>query len=114
MRVPGGFRASRYHKRDWGCVALLLASCVLHAQTPTDAGTVRIRNTVRLVEVDVIAKDKHGNPVKDLEAKDFTLLDNGKVQKITRVTVEQGTPDNRGDSARSCQYKRAESRGHIF
>jgi len=39
------------------------------------------------VEVDVIAKDKHGDPVRGLEAKDFTLLDDGHEQKITRLSV---------------------------
>ena len=57
---------------------------------------MRIRNTVRLVEVDVIAEDKHGNPVKDLDAKDFTLLDNGKVQKITACDGGAGNTGQRG------------------
>jgi VWFA-related protein len=42
----------------------------------------------------VIAKDKHGNPVSGLEAKDFTLMDDGAPQKISRVTVEHGKEEN--------------------
>ena len=42
-----------------------------------------------MVEVDVIAKDKHGNAVTDLEAKDFKLFDNGHPQQVTHVSVER-------------------------
>lgn len=42
-----------------------------------------------MVEVDVIAKDKHGNAVTDLEAKDFQLFDNGRRQQVTHVSVER-------------------------
>jgi VWFA-related protein len=47
---------------------------------------------VRLVQVDVIAKDKHGNPISDLEAKDFTLMDDGKPQKISHLSIEHDEP----------------------
>src|SRR5690349_1536625 len=40
--------------------ALLLVSFI-RAQTPADSPTVTIKSSVRLVQVDVIAKDKHGN-----------------------------------------------------
>jgi VWFA-related protein len=53
-----------------------------------------------MVEVDVVAKDKHGHPVADLEPKDFTLLDDGQPQKITRISVERGTSEaNVGQAA---------------
>ena len=58
------------------------------AQTAGDFPTVTIRSSVHLVEVDVIATDRHGNPVPGLEAKDFTLLDDGKPQKISRLSVQ--------------------------
>jgi len=37
----------------------------------------------------VIAKDKHGNAVTDLEPKDFKLFDNGRPQPVTHVSVER-------------------------
>ncbi len=40
------------------------------------------------MQVDVIAKDKHGNPVAGLEANDFILLDDGKPQKVSHLSVE--------------------------
>ena len=45
------------------------------------------------MEVDVIARDKHGKPVSGLGAKDFTLFDDGEEQKIARVSVERETPE---------------------
>jgi len=61
----------------------------MHAQTPADSPTVTIKSSVRLVQVDVIAKDKHGNPVPGLEAKDFILLDDGKLQRINHLSIER-------------------------
>jgi VWFA-related protein len=72
--------------------SMLAASCGLRAQTPVEP-TVRIRKTVRLVEVDVIAKEKRGKPVSGLTAKDFVILDNGQPQKISRFSVEQESSD---------------------
>lgn len=71
----------------WLGAVLLVAS--VRAQTPADSPTVTIKSSVRLVQVDVIAKDKHGNPVPGLEAKDFTLLDDGKPQKISHLSIER-------------------------
>ena len=41
-----------------------------------------------MVQVDVIAKDRDGNPVKDLKQSDFTLYDNGKKQDIAWFALE--------------------------
>ncbi len=70
--------------------ALLLGAWPLMAQAPAEPPIVRFRNSVRLVEVDVVAKDRHGKPISDLEAKDFSLFDNGRPQKITHLSVERG------------------------
>lgn len=45
-----------------------------------------IRVNTRLVELDVVVRDKHG-PVANLTQDDFTVLDQGKPQKITSFTV---------------------------
>jgi VWFA-related protein len=42
-----------------------------------------VRTNTRLVIVDVVATDAKGQPVKDLEAKDFSAFENGKQQKIS-------------------------------
>jgi len=78
--------------------ALLLVSSI-RAQTPADSPTVTIKSSVRLVQVDVIAKDKHGNPIPGLEAKDFTLLDDGKPQKISHLSIERAESSTSGEKA---------------
>jgi VWFA-related protein len=57
-----------------------------------------IRTTTRLVQVNVIVKDKKGNPVGDLTKADFTLFDGGKPQEISTFSM-QATHLTRGMSA---------------
>src|SRR5580692_4383150 len=40
-------------------------------------------DTVQLVEVDALVKDKSGNPIPGLKAEDFAISEDGKPQKIT-------------------------------
>ncbi|MGZ4855830.1 MAG: VWA domain-containing protein, partial [Candidatus Angelobacter sp.] len=47
-----------------------------------------LRTNTRLVVVDVVATDSKGQPVPDLKASDFTLLEDGKPQKISGFTFE--------------------------
>ena len=39
--------------------------------------------TSRLVRVNVIVRDRHGEPVRDLKKEDFRVYDNGKFQQIS-------------------------------
>src|SRR6476660_5661680 len=47
-----------------------------------------LRTNTRLVVVDVVATDGKGQPVTDLKPADFTLLEDGKPQKISGFTFE--------------------------
>src|SRR5579864_3143045 len=47
-----------------------------------------LRTNTRLVVVDVVATDSKGQPVTDLKASDFTLLEDGKPQKISGFNFE--------------------------
>jgi VWFA-related protein len=47
---------------------------------------------VELVTVDVVVVDGQGRPVSDLAAADFTVLENGQPQTITRFEVVQVPP----------------------
>ena len=85
------------------CLSGLLLVSWLHAQTPADSPSVTIRSNVRLVQIDVIAKDKRGNPVSGMEAKDFVLLDDGVPQKISRVSVERGAGEDGSGEAIGAQ-----------
>ena len=48
--------------------------------------------TTRLVQINVIVNDKHGNPVPGLTKEDFLLLDNKKLQSIQLFSVENNRP----------------------
>jgi VWFA-related protein len=63
--------------------ALLVPLPVLHGQTALPRVDVQVE--VEVVEVDVIVTDRRGNPVPNLKAEDFTVLENGRKQWITNV-----------------------------
>src|SRR5437899_4972299 len=75
---------------------LVLGICagtmLVHAQvqqSSADSSTV-IRATTRLVQVDVVVTDSSGHPVKDrLSEKDFTILEDGKAQKVSFFSFQQ-------------------------
>lgn len=90
-------------------VAILVAACgaaiaapVLHAsrasaglaqqqspapQTPGDQPPVTFRVEVNYVEVDAFVTDAQGNPVTDLTANDFDVLEDGKPQKVSAFSL---------------------------
>jgi VWFA-related protein len=55
-------------------------------QLPPSPG--RIRVTTELVLVNVVARDKKGNLIRDLKKEDFTLLEDGKKQEISTFDFE--------------------------
>lgn len=57
----------------------------LHAQN--DMRPLSERVEVRVINVDVTVTDGHGNPVTDLKREDFTVLEDGKPQKISNFDV---------------------------
>lgn len=78
---------------------LVLFSIPHLAQTiqTQDESAARIKKTIRLVEVDVIAKDKKGRPVTGLTVSDFILKDNGHPETIavfSAHSVSQSAPQN--------------------
>ncbi len=68
-------------------VALATGAALLRAQqdapAPSDSGVRPFTSEVRNVQVPVVVLDRDGAIVNGLNALDFTLLDNGKPQKIT-------------------------------
>ena len=71
--------------------AMIVAVATAVPQVSPPAPTFQART--RLVQVDVIVRNKNG-PVMGLNQDDFTLLDNGKPQKISVFAVK-GTPSSR-------------------
>src|SRR5271154_1620498 len=49
-------------------------------------GTIRV--STDLVLVNVVARDKKGNPIRDLKKEDFTLYEDGKKQDISSFDFE--------------------------
>ena len=56
-------------------------------QAPAQAPS-RLRVTTELVLVNVVARDKKGNLVRDLKKEDFTLFEDGKRQTISTFDFE--------------------------
>src|SRR5258708_39706252 len=57
-------------------IAILLAASYGAAQAPV------FRTSTRLVQVNVVVHDSHGQPVSDLKKEDFTIDEQGKPQQI--------------------------------
>jgi VWFA-related protein len=58
-------------------------------QEPVYQSQSVLRATTRLVVLDVVALDEKGQPVKDLKADDFIVLEDGKPQKISDFSFHQ-------------------------
>jgi len=57
-------------------------------ETAVSPSNMVLRTTTRLVVVDVVTVDSKGEPVPDLKADDFTILEDGKPQKISGFSFE--------------------------
>lgn len=66
----------------------LLAVALFAQTTPTDFPQTTIRAATHMVVVDVIVSDKSGNPVPGLLSSDFSISEDGKVQKIAAFRFE--------------------------
>src|SRR5258706_9137614 len=80
--------------------SLLLATLCLGAQqqppAQVPAGMPKFSTTAQLVVEIVTAKDKNGNPILGLTAKDFVVTENGKPQTVSFCEfqkVEDAAPD---------------------
>ncbi|MGB7583619.1 MAG: VWA domain-containing protein, partial [Terriglobales bacterium] len=65
------------------CLTLVLVSLAQTAAEPEHVPSLSIRVNTRLVMLDVVATDKHGDPVLGLQASDFAVTEKGKPQKIS-------------------------------
>jgi len=67
-----------------GIAALtFLAGMGAFAQQQPDSGVVKFQSTTQLVVETVSVKDKNGNPIEGLTAKDFVVSENGQPQTIS-------------------------------
>jgi VWFA-related protein len=73
------------------CSCALVAQFPLAAlaqQSPAQQATPAIRATTELVLVNVVARDKKGNLVRDLKQQDFTVLEDGQKQQLASFDFE--------------------------
>ena len=81
-----------------GCLlaALFSFSALTAAQTPQEQPETVIKSFTNLVVVDVVVTDGHQNPIHNLKASDFTLLEDGKPQTVKvfeeHAAAEAATP----------------------
>ena len=80
--------------RRLGLLAILVAAAVAQ-QTDT---LVKFSATSNLVIVDVTVKDRSGKPIEGLKQTDFTVLEDGKAQKLAifefqKLTTEPAPPE---------------------
>jgi len=59
-------------------------------QNPPSAPALRI--SVRLIQVNVIAEDRDGQPIRDLNKEDFTILEQGQPQQISLFAQQNDAP----------------------
>jgi VWFA-related protein len=71
-------------------VALLAHVAPLFPQEPEkpNISQTPIRVSTELVLVNVVVRDKKGNPVRDLKKEDFTLYEDGKKQQVSTFDFE--------------------------
>jgi VWFA-related protein len=67
------------------CCSLASSLAAQSPQEPEPSLTIRVSS--RLVVVDVVVTDKHGQPVLGLQPTDFTITEKGKPQRISVFTA---------------------------
>jgi VWFA-related protein len=68
----------------WLTMGNLLAQ---QPHAPVESGA-RVRVSTEVVLVNVVARDKHGNLIKDLKSEDFTVYEDGKKQDLASFDFE--------------------------
>lgn len=64
---------------------------------PTEDEEV-VRINANLVQLDAVVTDKKGQPVPDLRAEDFEVLEDGRPQRVTYLSYVAAQPDKNGDT----------------
>ncbi len=75
------------------------------AATNNSAATFRVN--ARLVQFDVVVTDKQGNPVKDLKASDFAVLQDGQPQSIRAFEFHTPAAVDKSDASGASTAKPA-------
>jgi VWFA-related protein len=74
-------------------ISLILATLLATVSAQDNGQVVKFTTTSNLVIVDVTVKDKNGKPIEGLKAGDFTVLEDGKPQKISVFEFQKLSSD---------------------
>ena len=89
---PGSPRLTVFLGMLIGVLVVSPSAYAQNSSSPQEGGGPRasepLRTNTRLVVVDVVVTDSKGQPVGDLEAKDFALLEAGKPQTISGFSFQ--------------------------
>lgn len=96
MRTPANSRFDRTRKTIAAALVSALLASPVASQAPSNqqkqpapsSDAFKLRVESELVLVNVVARDKQGKPVLDLKQGDFTVLEEGKPQKISSFDFE--------------------------
>ncbi len=78
--------------RRFAALALVVLTAMAQQPAPAPTG-VRFSATANLVVVDVTVKDKSGKAIEGLKASDFTVLEDGKPQKVVVFEAQKLSMD---------------------
>ena len=88
MKYVAPVRSSRKTAAAALCFVLLTGTLPAFPQQPSSETPYTMKARSEVVLVNVTARDKKGNLVRDLTADDFTVLEDGKPQKVTSFDIE--------------------------
>ncbi len=74
----------------------IVAAVAQEAGTTDGVPAPTIRVASKMVLVDVVAVDKQGHPISDLERDDFRIEENGRPQTISAFSAQRRSPSMRG------------------
>jgi len=96
MKPPSPARHVPPMPRCRTLVALLFCCGVAIRVTPQTTSKPQFKATVDLVRIAVIVRDPHGKAVRNLDAADFSVTDDGKIQGIDFFLRVERDRKNRG------------------
>jgi len=74
------------------CLTLLVCSQPFTAQNSAEQSSPVFKSETRQVLVDVVVNDHGGHFIPGLKPEDFTILEEGKAQKIAAFSVHTQAP----------------------
>ncbi len=85
----------RGHGRAWwvaiAVTVLVTSAWPVHTQpqAPTSPARQTFKAGIDLVTINVVVRDRNGNPVRDLTRHDFAVVEDGRTQAITTFRLEE-------------------------